>query len=161
VLIEVKPSRLFRPWQDAQSHVVWLRLNDSGRLRYGMRLDQALDRDCRIYTVPGERADLEGLDVPAGGTLTLRCPKASLGRESLLMRIGVRQVIAGRDHVEYDEAIQVVRPAFWWGTGIPEWLVQGWTERPRPAVTVAIILALLAGLLWRSSRSVASDPRTV
>jgi arabinofuranosyltransferase len=157
--IEVKPLRLFRPWPDARSHVVWLRLHDAGRLRYGVPLDTSLDADCRPFTVARDRGELTGLDVPAGETLTLRCPKATLGREGILMRIGVRQVIGGRDHVEYDEAVEVLRPPFFWASGLGEWLLQGWTERPRPAVTAAIVLLLIAGLLWRASRYTFSPAR--
>jgi len=97
--------------------------------------------------MPTRASDLTGVDVPSGEALVLHCPKAMLGREAILLRIGVRQVIDGRPHVEYDEAIEAVRPAFWWITGLPAWLVQGWTEKPKPAVTVAIVLILAAGLV--------------
>ena len=150
--IEVKPSKMFRPWPDAGKHVVWMRLHDAGKLRYGIELAVGLDRDCARVAVPKELSDLTGVDVPSGETLVLRCPKSILAGDAILLRIGVRQVTEGRAHVEYDEAIEAIRPAFWWRTGLAAWLVQGWTEMPKPALTVAIILLVVAGLLWRGGR---------
>ena len=148
--IEVKPWKMFRPWPGAEKHLVWMRLHDAGKLRYGIELPVGLDRDCSRVPVPNESSDFSGVDVPSGETLVLHCPKSILGREAILMRIGVRQVIDGRAHVEFDEAIEAIRPAFWWLSGLPAWLVQGWTEKPKPAVTVAIVLLVVAGFLWRA-----------
>jgi arabinofuranosyltransferase len=147
VRIAVKPARMFRPWPGAASFVVWMRLHDAGKLRYGIELPVGLDRNCAPVAVAKEASDLTGVDVAAGETLVLHCPKPMLGREAILLRVGVRQVIGGKPHVEYDEAIEAVRPAFWWISGLPAWLVQGWTEKPKPAVTVAFALLLAAGLL--------------
>ena len=154
VRIEVNPSRMFRPWPGVPQHLVWMRLHDPGKLRYGIELPVGLDRDCARVAVAKEASDFTGVDVPSGETLVLRCPKATLGRNAILMRIGVRQELKGRAHVEYDEAIDAIRPAFWWASGLPAWLAQGWTEKPKPAVTVAILLLVAAGFLWRSARGV-------
>ena len=112
-----------------------------------------VSRPVQIAQSPQGHADLHdklgASGVPAGETLVMHCPKSMLGRESILLRIGVRQVLDGRPHVEYDEALEAVRPHFWWITGLPAWLVQGWTEKPKPAVTVAIALLLAAGLAAR------------
>lgn len=150
--IDIKPWRLFRPWPDATSHVVWLRLHDAGRLRYRAPLPTALDRDCAPVAVPPLSEDAGGFEVRAGDSVTMRCPKGTLGRDAILLRIGALQTIDGRSHIEYDEAIEAVRPALWWLTGLPEWLVQGWTEKPKPAVTIAALLAVFAALAWRSGR---------
>ena len=152
VRIEVKPAKMFRPWPGAEKHVVWMRLHDAGRLRYGIELPVGLDRECAKVAVPKELSDLTGVEVTAGQTLVLRCPRSTLGAQAILLRIGVPQVIEGRAHVEYDEAIEALRPALWWRTGVPAWLVQGWSEKPKPAVAVAVVLLFVAGLLWRAGR---------
>ena len=152
VRIDLTPSRLFRPWSDAPAHWVWMRLHDAGKLRYRAPLPTALDRECRPVAVPPLSDDGGAFEVRAGESLRLRCPKAMIGRDAILLRIGALQSVGGRTHIEYDEAIDAVRPAFWWITGLPEWLVQGWTEKPKPAVTVAVVLLVVAGLLWRSAR---------
>jgi hypothetical protein len=152
VRIDFTPSRLFRPWADATSHWVWLRLHDAGKLRYRAPLPTALDRDCRPVAVPPLSDDGGAFEVRAGESLALTCPKALLGRDAVLLRIGALQSVNGSTHIEYDEAIDVVRPALWWITGLPQWLVQGWTEKPKPAVVVAVALLIVAAFLWRSSR---------
>ncbi|MGZ5071779.1 MAG: hypothetical protein ACXWBL_01495 [Usitatibacter sp.] len=150
--IAINPPRLFRPWPDAPAHWVWLRLHDAGRLRYRAPLPTALDRDCAPVPVPPFSDDAGAFEVRAGETVTLRCPKDALDREAILLRIGALQTVNGRTHIEYDEAIEAVRPALWWLTGLPGWLVQGWTEKPKPAVIIAALLLATAGLLWRSAR---------
>jgi arabinofuranosyltransferase len=150
--IDIKPWRLFRPWPDATSHVVWLRLHDAGRLRYRAPLPTALDRDCAPVAVAPLSDDAGGFEVAAGDSVTMRCPRNIVGRNAILLRIGALQTIAGKSHIEYDEAIEAVRPALWWITGLPEWLVQGWTEKPKPAATVAIVLLAFAAFAWRAAR---------
>ena len=151
--IDIEPRRLFRPWPDAATYWVWLRLHDAGKLRFLAPLPTALDRDCAPAAVPPHAEDAGIIEVRAGDSLTLRCPKAMLGREAILLRVGALQSVGGRTHIEYDEAFEVVRPALWWLTGLPGWLAQGWTEKPKPAVTLAVLLAILAALAWRSARA--------
>ena len=154
VRIEMKPWRLYRPGTASPVLLVWLRLHDAGLLRFRLPLPVALDRDCRPIAAPFERQDIDGIEVGARESFVLRCPKATLGRSALLFRIGAPVIDRAGNHlVEWDEALDAVRPRLWWINGIPTWLVQGWSEKPKPAVTVAIVLLLVAGGLWRSARA--------
>lgn len=145
--IELKPARLYRPGPAAK-YAVWIRRYDPGHIGYFSEFPRGLDAHCRPVDMPPERRNEPALEVPAGEAVLLRCAKRDVGSDGILVRIGAR--VAG-DAIAYDEIIPVVRPFLGWTSGFAEWLVEGWDEKPRPAVAVALCLLLAAALLWRSA----------
>ena len=146
--IEMQPAKLYRPGA-AASYLVWIRRYDPGHIGYFSEFPRGLDAHCHPVEMPPDRREEAALEVAAGEGLTLRCAKRDIGRDGILVRIGARA--PGGERVSYDEIIPVVRPLFGWTSGIGDWLVEGWTEKPRPAAAVALVLAIAALLLWRGA----------
>ena len=84
------------------------------------------------------------IEMSCAETLSLRCPKERLGGGGILMRVGIVEASQGaRPSVHYDDIVPVLRPPLRWIGSVPRLVVQGWNERPRPAVVIALLL--LAG----------------
>jgi arabinofuranosyltransferase len=144
------PSKVYRPFP-AESYVVWVRQYDAARLKYNIAFPHGLDRGCRPLDVPADKGEVTGFTVRAGDSFELTCAKQAIGRDGILVRIGAWMTDRRGPHVEYDQAVDVVRPPFFWVAGVPEWLVQGWNEVPDHALGVGfVLLAAAAWLLLRS-----------
>jgi arabinofuranosyltransferase len=145
--------RLFRPWSAAR-YVVWIRQQDPEHLAYFAEYPHGLDRDCKSVTVARADSETAGIRVAAGEPFELRCPKAAIGRDEILIRVGAWNDDPRNPRIAYDDAIEAVRPRLWWLSGFPGWLVQGWNETPDDALDAAFVLFAVAGwLAWRSLRS--------
>jgi len=146
------PAKIYRPFA-ADSYVIWIRQYDAARLKYAIAFPHGLDRDCKPLEVPPDRGETTGFVVKAGEAFDLTCAKSAIGRDGILVRIGAWLTDRRGPHVEYDQAVDAVRPPLFWVAGVPEWLVQGWNEVPDHALAVAFVLLAAAGaLLWLSSR---------
>ncbi len=148
--IRLVPAKLLRSGDVAfpkdGARLVWIRRYDVGRLKFGDALLRGIDRECRTVEVPAERSDTTGIEVRGAEPLVLWCAKSELGGDGLLVRVGTFMP-SGR--ILYDEVVPVYRPVLAWTSGLPAWLVQGWTEKPKPAIVIAFVLGLAALLLWR------------
>jgi arabinofuranosyltransferase len=147
------PSRIYRPFP-SDSYFVWMRQFDASRLKYGIPFPVGLDRDCQPFAVPPAQAESAAFVVRAGDAFEMRCPKARIGRDGVLIQVGAWMTDRRGPHIEYDQAFEARRPALFWVAGVPEWLVQGWNEVPDHAIGVAfLLLAAAAVLAWKAARS--------
>jgi len=140
------PSKIYRPFV-AESYVVWIRQYDAARLKYAIAFPHGLDRECKQVDVPNDKGEVTGFTLRAGESFDLRCPKKAIGRDGILVRVGAWLTDHRGPHVEYDQAVDAVRPPLFWVAGVPEWLVQGWNEVPDHALAVALVLLAAAALL--------------
>jgi len=146
------PSKIYRPFA-ADSYVMWIRQYDAARLKYGIQFPHGLDRDCKPVDVAPDKGETTGFVVKAGESFELTCAKAAIGRDGILVRFGAWMTDRRGPHVEYDQAVDAVRPPLFWVAGVPEWLVQGWNEVPDHAIVVALVLLAAASILgWMSAR---------
>ncbi len=143
-------TRLFRPWP-SKSYLVWIRQHDAGHLDAFSEFPVALDRDCKQVAVAHADSDTVGIRVAAGEPFELRCPKAAIGRDAILMRVGAWRDEPGDRRIAYDLAIEAVRPRLWWISGFPGWVVHGWSEAPVDALESAFVLFLAVGWMMRRS----------
>ena len=150
-------TKLFRPFK-APSYVVWIRRHDPGHLAYFMKFPHAIDRDCNPVEVPDAETETTGIAVKAGEPLEIRCPKERLAGDALFMRVGAWTGEGAARHVAYDDGIEVVRPVLGWISGMPDWIVQGWSETPEEALETAFVLLSAAALLLAASRGRARRP---
>ncbi|HXF78062.1 MAG TPA: hypothetical protein VN598_04330 [Usitatibacter sp.] len=145
------PSKIYRPFA-APSYVMWIRQHDAARLKYGIAFPHGLGRNCEPIDVAPGKGETTGFVVAAGDSFDLTCPKSMIGRDGILVRVGAWMTDRRGPHVEYDQAIEAVRPPLYWVAGVPEWLVQGWREMPDHAMMVAFVLLLSAGVLLGKNR---------